>query len=170
MTKFCPSLTNGSNYMGNRECRLTPAQMEKLQMDILKRDRNTCVYCGFKASRWQTVSYLDGDSSNNEKSNLVTVCPMCSLVANAAFGCKVEGIVELYGKSRYSQDKIIQITRKMRAQGKGDAEIVRFLGLEERAPFKMNRAYLEKLYAFVTSWKGSFGQVEEALAFGYASP
>ena len=170
MKKLCPSLTNGSNYMGNRECKLSSAQMEKLQAEVLKRDKNTCKYCGFKADQWMTVSYLDGDSSANEKSNLVTVCPMCSLVANAAFGCKVEGIVELYGRSKYPQEKIIQITRKMRARGKDDAEIVRFLGLEDKAPFKMNRAYLEKLYAFVTSWKGSFGQVEEALAFGYASP
>jgi len=169
MKKLCPSITTSPNYMGNMRQRPSATHMDNLQMEILKRDNNTCVYCGFKAQRWQTVTYLDSDPSNNEKCNLATVCPMCNLIVNAALGCKVEGIVELYTKSKYPQNKIISITRKMRTQGRDDADIIRFLGLEEKTPFKMNRTYLEKLYGFVTAWKGSFGQVEEALAFGYAS-
>lgn len=168
MKKLCPTLTNGSNYMGSRRPGLSAVRMENLLAEILKRDGNACVYCGFKADKWQTVTHLDGDPEHNEKGNLATICPMCNLIANAALGCKVEGIVELYAKSRYPQNKIISITRKMRARGRGDAEIVRFLGLEEKSPFKMNRTYLERLYGFVTSWKGCFGRVEEALAFGYA--
>lgn len=39
----------------------------------------------------------------------------------------------------------------MRDQGKSDEEIILFLGLKHKMPFKMDKKYLKKLYGFVTS-------------------
>jgi hypothetical protein len=171
MKKLYPTFADAANYRGRSQNahKLTSAEWGRLQAEVLERDNHTCAYCGFHAEEWQTINYSDGDTGNNRKSNLTTVCPMCNLILNAPLGCKVEGIVELYESSRFNQNRIIQITRKMRSEGRNDAEIIRFLGLKEKVPFKMDREYLMNLYGFVTSWKGSWGQVEEALAFGYAS-
>jgi len=62
----------------------------------------------------------------------------------------VQGVVELYENSKFSQNEIIKITREMRDDGKTDSEIIDFLGLKEKVPFKMEREYLSKLYGFVT--------------------
>jgi hypothetical protein len=172
MKKLYPTFADATNYRGKwqKPHKLTHGEWERLQAEVLERDGYKCAYCGFKAKEWQTINYTDGDTTNNRKSNLTTVCPMCNLVLNTPLGCKVEGIVELYESCRYNQNQIIQITRKMRSEGKNDIEIIRFLGLKNKVPFKMDRDVLKKQFAFVTSWKGSWGQVEEALAYGYAAP
>ncbi len=169
MKKLYPTFSSSSKYRGPSQntSRPTGTDLSTLLTEVLKRDNYDCSYCGFHAEEWQTLIYLDGDSTNNAKSNLTTACPMCNLILNAPLGCKVESIVELYESSRYNQNKIVQITRKMRSQGKPDADIIRFLGLKDKVPFKMNKEYLKDLFAFVTSWKGSWGGVEESLAFGY---
>lgn len=169
MKKLFPTFVDATNYRGkpDRGYKLSPRDMEKLQSDIHARDGFKCAYCGFMGKEWQTLGYIDGDVGNHNKSNLATVCPMCNLIRNTMLGCKIEGIVELYESSKFNQNQIIQITRKMRSEGRNDAEIIRHLGLKEKVPFKPEKEYLRKLYGFVTSWKGSWGQVEEALAYGY---
>lgn len=49
----------------------------KIWEDVWKRDKNTCYFCGFVSSRWQEVHHLNDDHSDNNMSNLVTVCPLC---------------------------------------------------------------------------------------------
>ena len=44
-------------------------------------------------------------------------------------------------------------TVRMRDKGSADTEIIAFLGLKNKAPFKMDREYLKKLLGFVTSRK-----------------
>lgn len=39
----------------------------------------------------------------------------------------------------------------MRDEQRSDEEIVKFLGLKGKIPFKMDKPYLKKLYGFVTS-------------------
>ncbi len=169
MKKLFPTFAKASNYRGITQNggRPTGRQSEALKAEVLERDGYKCSYCGFRSHDYQTINYVDGDSGNNRKSNLTTACAMCNLVLNTPIGCQIEGIVELYGSCNYDQNRIIQITREMRSKGKNDEEIKRFLGLRDKAPFRMNREYLKGLYAFVTSWKGSRGDVEEALADGY---
>lgn len=55
----------------------------------------------------------------------------------------------------------------MRAEGKNDEEIIKFLGLQEKVPFKMNKKYLEKLFGFLTSRKSRQGWTQKALEYGY---
>ena len=170
MKKLYPTFANSSNYRGLTQNvgRMTGKESDSLRIQVLERDGYKCSYCGYHADEWQTVNYIDGDSSNNKKNNLTTACPMCNLILNASLGCQIESIVELYKSSNYDQTKVVQITREMRSKGKGDAEIVRFLGLKLKVPYKMNKEYLKALFAFVTSWKGSYGDVEEGLTYGYS--
>ena len=169
MKKLYPTFATTSSYRGltqNRD-RLTGKKSNELRVKVLERDGHKCTYCSFHAEEWQTINYIDGDSTNNDISNLTTACPMCNLILNAPLGCQKEGIVDLYRSAGYNQNKIVQITREMRSKGKNDNEIIRFLGLVDKVPFKMNKDYLKGLFAFVTSWKGSWGDVEEGLAHGY---
>lgn len=170
MKKLFPTYAESSKYRGltQNARRMTGRDSDSLRTVVLERDHYKCSYCDFHAVEWQTIIYIDSDSSNNKLSNLTTACPMCNLILNAPLGCQIESIVELYQSSRFNQNKIVQITRKMRSEGKSDTEIVRFLGLKDKMPFKMKKEYLKGLFAFITSWKGSYGEVEEALAFGYS--
>ncbi|MBU0527784.1 HNH endonuclease [Candidatus Micrarchaeota archaeon] len=169
MKKFHPTYAETSGYRGSTQNkhRLSGSEAATLRNSVLVRDHHKCSYCNFHGEKWQEVGYVDGDSSNNKLNNLTTVCPMCNLILNSGLGCQIESIVELYKSSEYNQNKIVQITRKMRSNGKSDINIIRVLGLKDKVPFKRNKKYLSVLFAFVTSWKGSSGDVEEALRYGY---
>lgn len=169
MKKLYPTFADASSYRGTTQNghKLSSKESDTLRNSVLGRDKNTCSYCNFHADEWQTINFIDGDSSNNKLSNLTTACPMCNLILNTPLGCQIEGIVELYQQSGYNQNQIVQMTRKMRKEGKTDDKIRSALGLKIKIPFKMNKEYLKGLFAFVTSWKGSWGGVEEALEYGY---
>lgn len=169
MKKLFPSYCDTKSWKGRieREYNLNADEIRKLHTEIMKRDKNVCQYCGFSADKFQSVHPIDSDRMNHSKSNLVTVCPMCKLILNSDYGCLKEAIVELYRHSRFDQNKVVQLTREMRKEGKSDEQIIRFIGLKEKVKFKRDRDYLGNLTAFVTSWKGSFGQAEEALEYGY---
>ena len=82
---------------------------------------------------------------------------MCNLIKHSGQGCVIVGIVDLYKKSRFSQNEIMRLTHEMRGRGASDARIIRHLGLEEKARFRQDRGYLKGLYGFVTS-KPSFDE------------
>lgn len=44
---------------------------------VMQRDNYSCYYCGFQSDKYQEVHHLDHNHSNNDTSNLVTVCPLC---------------------------------------------------------------------------------------------
>jgi len=138
-----------------------------LRLKILVRDNYTCQYCGFRAEKWQIIHHIDGNPNNDKDANLETICPMCNLIHHSGQGCVVHKVVDLYKKSNYSQNEIIQITRKMRAENKTDYEIIKYLGLEEKVPFKMNISYMKKLYGFVSSRKTTEDWTQKALEYGY---
>jgi hypothetical protein len=152
MKRLVPSYADPDKWRSISE-RYTLADKEwkALRLKILRRDNYTCQYCGYRSEKFQIIDHIDGDPQNNDESNLQTICQMCNLIKHVGQGCVVKGVVDLYKESKYNQVDIIRITRKMRDKGKSDEEIISFLGLKHKMPFKMNRNYLRKLYGFVTS-------------------
>lgn len=153
MKTLYPSFANPETWRNNIIEEISKDEWKRLRLKILERDSYTCQYCGFKADKWQIVHHIDGNPNNNGDANLETICQMCNLIHHAGQGCEVQNVVELYEKSKYSQNEIIQITRKMRSEGRTDREIIIFLGLQNNVPFKMDKSYLKKLFGFVASKK-----------------
>jgi len=164
-----PSFTNPATWRTAKDAeKLDHEEWKGLRQKILQRDNYTCRYCGFRAEKFQIVHHIDGNHANDNEENLETICPMCNLIHHAGQGCVVQGIVDLYEESNYSQNEIIIITRKMRAYGKKDEEIIMALGLKKKAPFKMDRSYLKNLFGFVTSRRAKEYQITNtALAYIY---
>jgi rubredoxin len=123
----------------------------QIRVRILQRDNFTCQYCGYRAEKGQHVNHVDGDPKNNADSNLELACPDCHKVMHAGLWVAVKRTMKLYEKSKYSQSNIVRMTREMRAQGKKDEQIIKFLGLEGPMPWKQDLAYLKPLFAFNTS-------------------
>lgn len=168
MKKIHPSFANPETWRGNIQEKITKEEWRKLRLIILKRDNYTCQYCEFKAEKWQIVHHIDGNPNNNEHANLEVICPMCNLINHSGQGCAVQEVVDLYEESKYSQNEIIQITRKMRAQGKDDTEIIDFLGLKNKVPFQMDWEYLKELFGFVTSREAADTDwTQRSLEYGY---
>lgn len=136
-----------------------PGQTKKLEGEawqefrkkILERDNYTCVYCGYKSQKYQIADHIDGNPENNADSNMQVICQMCNLIKHAGQGCEVQAVVDLYRKSKYNQNTIIKITRKMRDDGAKDIEIIKVLELKDKVPFKMDLIYLRKLIGFISS-------------------
>ena len=125
MKKLFPSFANPETWRGNIHERTTKTEWGSLRQKILERDDFTCQYCGFKAEKWQIVHHIDGNPNNNNEQNLMVVCQMCNLVEHAGMGCIIQGIVDLYKKSKYGQNEIVAKTRELRSKGKSDWEIKR---------------------------------------------
>lgn len=166
MKKLYPSFANPETWRSNINEEITEEEWKVLRIKILERDRYVCNYCDFRSEKWQVVHHIDGNPKNNQDANLETICPMCNLIHHAGQGCVVQAIVDLYEKANYSQNEIIQITRDMRSKGKSDEEIITFVGLKNKVPFKMDKAYLKKLLGFVTS-RNTEGWTQKALEYGY---
>ena len=167
MKKLYPSFAPPETWRGNIQEEITEDEWKKLRLIIRNRDNYTCQYCNFKAEKWQICHHIDGNPNNNSHDNLEIICPMCNLIHHAGQGCAVQGVVDLYEESKFSQNEIIQITRKMRAESKTDEEIINFLGLENKVPFEMNREYLQNLFGFVTYRTANEWKTQKSLEYGY---
>lgn len=167
MKKLYPSFADPEKWRDENKDDHATLNWREIRKKILIRDQYTCKYCGFGANKWQIVHHIDGNPDNNNDSNLETICPMCNLINHSGQGCVVQGIVDLYKESKFTQNIIIQITRKMRANGKKDKEIIEFLGLKNKVPFKMDKNYLKKLYGFITSRNTNQNWTQRALEYGY---
>src|SRR3989338_9459121 len=130
--------------------KLEGEEWQKFRKKILERDSYTCAYCGYKSLKYQIVDHIDGNPENNAQNNMQVICQMCNLIKHSVQGCEVQAVVDLYKKSKYNQNAIIKITRKMRDEGSNDIEIIKVLELKEKVPFKMDLRYLGKLLGFVS--------------------
>ncbi len=102
--------------------------MEEIRNRILERDNHTCAYCEYKNEDEMHVNQIDGNPKNDSDDNLESVCRDCEKFNHAGFWSRVQGILELYQESKYSQNDIIIRTRELRSQGKTDQEIKELLG------------------------------------------
>ena len=46
---------------------------------VLKRDKGTCLYCGFKSGRYQEIHHLNDDHSDHREQNLACICGFCHM-------------------------------------------------------------------------------------------
>jgi hypothetical protein len=123
-----------------------------LRQKVMEREDFTCQYCGYRAEKYQIAHHMDEDPENNSMENLSVICQMCNVIMHAGQGCVVQGVVDLYKESTFSQREVIQVTRRMRFdEAKSDDEIIAFLVLRKKMPFKMDKNYLEGLFGFVTA-------------------
>lgn len=53
---------------------------KSVRENVKARDDNKCRFCGFKAAKYQEVHHFDDDHSNNDPSNLLTICTLCHQV------------------------------------------------------------------------------------------
>lgn len=156
--KLVPSFANPETWRNSSQAKKLEGNAWKMRrLEILERDNYTCQYCGYRSEKYQIAHHIDGNPENNEDENLTTICQMCNLIEHAGQGCVVQGVVDLYKKSKFPQNDIIRITREMRDNGKSDEEIIKFLGLKVEVPFMMDKSYLEKLFGFVTSRPTRYG-------------
>jgi len=118
---------------------------------VLKRDDYTCQYCGFRSEKRMQINHIDGNPKNNNDENLEVICGWCHMITHSGLWCAVFKSIDVYEESKYNQNEIIQITRKMRDENKSDNEIIEFLGLKKQVSWKQNLEYLAKLYGFISS-------------------
>lgn len=90
-------------------------QYKKIHPSILARDKRTCQYCNFRSQKFQEVHHIDDDHSNNEESNLITICPLCHACFHVVFsGLSEKGIIIHIEDSRgVSQASLINLVRTM---------------------------------------------------------
>lgn len=55
----------------------TDERMVKVYPDIIKRDKHTCQYCGFKSKKYMEIHHIDHNHNNFDEKNLTTCCPLC---------------------------------------------------------------------------------------------
>jgi len=167
MKKLFPSFANPVSWRTVAPDMTSRKKWKQIRMKILERDDYACQYCGFKAEKWQIVHHIDGNPNNNSPNNLMVVCQMCNLIEHAGMGCIIQGIVDLYKKSNYTQNQIIIKTREMRAKNKTDEKIIKELGLKEKTEFRQDWNYLKPLYGFVSSRKAEDEKTSTALEYEY---
>jgi len=123
-----------------------------IRLDILTRDNYTCNYCGFRSDKRMQVNHINGDPKNHSNENLEVICGLCHMILHSGLWCAVKKIIILFKNSKYTQNEIIEFTRKMRTDGKSDDDIIEFLGLTEKLEWKQDYEYLSQSFGFIRSF------------------
>ena len=97
------------------------------------------------------VNHINGNPKDHTDENLEVICRSCHMITHSGLWCVVFKSVDVYKESKYNQNEIIRIIRKMRYEGKSDKKIIEFLGLKKQVPWEQDLKYLSKLYGFISS-------------------
>lgn len=127
------------------------AEWKKIRKRILERDDSTCRYCGIKRTTHMQINHIDGNPKNHSDDNLEVICSSCHKITHAGLWAAVFKVLDIYEESKYNQNDIVRITGQMRDEGKSDEEIIKFLGLKTKSPWKQDLEYLKTKFGFITS-------------------
>lgn len=129
-----------------------PAGWAALRARVLARDGG-CVYCGHgegpgARSRLE-VNHLNGYRDNRPEA-LETVCVLCHRLLHAGRSAAVYGSLVLFRRAACDQNTLIRLCWWLREEHRvPDRPLMALLGLEQQAPFRMDREYLASLYGYV---------------------
>lgn len=126
-------------------------EWKKIRQRILGRDQNTCQYCNVKRMSHMQINHIDGNPKNHSDENLEVICSSCHKIIHSGLWAAIFKILDIYENSNFNQNEVIQITGKMRDDKKSDDEIIQFLGLKNRVPWKQDLSYLSTKFGFITS-------------------
>lgn len=126
---------------------------KEIRERILERDNYTCQYCGIQRKELMQINHIDGNPKEHSDTNLEVICSSCHHITHSGLWCAIFKTIDVYEESKYNQNEIICITGKMRDGGKSDEEIIEFLGLKNKVPWKQDLEYLSTKYGFITSRK-----------------
>jgi len=129
------------------------AEWKRIRKEILERDDSTCQYCVIKRTTHMQINHIDGNPKDHSQENLEVICSSCHKITHSGLWAEVFQILDVYEKSDYHQNEIIKITGKMRDEGRLDEEIIKFLGLKNKVPWKQDLDYLASKFGFITSKK-----------------
>lgn len=124
---------------------------KQIRKKILARDQNTCHYCGVTRTTFMQINHIDGNPKNHSDDNLEVICSACHKITHSGLAATGFCVLDVYEKSNFTQNEIIQITGKMREQGKSDDEIISFLGLKNKVPWVQDLNYLSTEFGFISS-------------------
>jgi len=130
------------------------AKWKRIRNSILDRDNFTCQYCGSTPVRqFLHINHIDGNPKDHTEENLEVICAACHKIAHSGLWAMVFKTIDVYEESKCNQNQIVQFTGKMREDGKSDEEIIEFLGLKKKVPWKQDLNYLSSKFGFITSRK-----------------
>lgn len=90
-----------------------------VRKNVLKRDNHTCQFCGFRSQKWQEVHHIDDNHSNNDPSNLITICPLCHLAHHIGLAGLQERGILIY-LPEMSQAELNTVVRTLWIGERGD--------------------------------------------------
>ena len=126
-------------------------EWKKIRQRILKRDKNTCQYCNIQRTSHMQINHIDGNPKNHSDENLELICSSCHKITHSGLWAEIFKVLDIYENSNFNQNEIIQITGKMRDEGKSDDEIIQILGLKNKISWKQDLSYLFTKFGFITS-------------------
>jgi hypothetical protein len=87
------------------------AEWKQVRSQVFKRDNYTCVYCGWKATRFQQVNHI-GAEDDHTPNNLETVCAACHAVLHLGIKA-MEGLLSAFDckPELTNMARIVQVTR-----------------------------------------------------------
>ncbi len=95
------------------------------------------------------VNHLNGYRDNRLEA-LETVCVLCHRVLHGGRSAAVYGSLLLYQEAGCDQNTLIRLCWMLRTRHhKRDRELMSLLGLKDKVPFRMDRAYLAGLSGYV---------------------
>ena len=129
-----------------------PPGWAALRARIIERDRG-CVYCGHLPRPGDRdaleVNHLGGYQDNRPE-NLETVCVLCHRVLHAGRSAAIYGSLLLFRNAAVDQNTLIRLCWHLRQTARLlDRPLMDLLGLQDQAPFRMDRGYLAGLRGYV---------------------